>query len=99
MPPGRAIASLFSAAVAFALCAAVLAPAAGPIVATMIAELVFILVPIVWMRVGPRLNQSYDGVRAIGIADALGFRRPAAVFVWAAVLIGATQWISNLALA
>ncbi|CAN5909606.1 hypothetical protein BH11MYX2_BH11MYX2_27650 [soil metagenome] len=99
LPPGLAIASLFSAVVAFALCAALLAPLAGPIVATMVAEVVFIAVPIVWMHVGPWLSSGYSGVHTIGIADALGLRRPAAVFVWAAILIGATQWISNLALA
>jgi membrane protease YdiL (CAAX protease family) len=99
LPPGLAIASLFSAIVAFALSAALLVPVAGAIVATMVAEVTFILVPIAWMMVGPRLSASYDGVPAIGIADALGLRRPAAVFVVAAVLIGATQWISNLALA
>jgi sodium transport system permease protein len=99
LPPGLAIASLFSAVVAFALCAALLVPLKGPVVATMVAEVVFIAVPILWMWAGPRLSSGYSGVSTIGIADALGLRRPAAVFVWAALLIGATQWISNLALA
>ena len=95
--PLPAVAAVLTSIVTFVVVANVLRIAGTPAVWTFVlAELVFILVPALWIVTG---FATLDGAAPPHVGDALGFRRPAWIFVVAALLIGASQWLWNLELA
>lgn len=95
--PLPAVGAVLTAIVTFVVVAKLLAGAGTPPVwAFIVAELVFIAVPALWIVTG---FATLDDTERPRVWEALGFRRPALIFVAAALVIGASQWLWNLELA